>query len=177
MYHKIDSSFQTTNKAVYKRKKRNSHFDSPIKNNIDFYSDNFELKKFGTNQNNKINSDLYNSEITINVYKQKKKQKRKSLKYIEKNIKNKILDISIQIEKEENIESDLNKSNNLNISAIIKKKIDGDISPTPRNRTLNSIKSKNKDNKFIKKDLNESNSKLNLKQKSEIQIILPHFQN
>ena len=170
MYHKNDRSFQTANKEVYKGKKRNSHFDSPITNFVDFYSDNSELKKFGRNDN-KLNSDVDNSEISINLNNKKKRQRRKSLKFIEKNIKNKILDISIQIEKEENIRSDLNKDNNLNISAFIKKQIDGNSSPTPRNRTINSIKSKNKENKYIKKDLNESktNSKLSLKQKSDIQ--------
>ena len=88
MYQKNDRSFQTANKAVYKRKKRNSHFDSPIRNFVDFYSDNSELKKFGTNDN-KLNSDADNSQISLNLNNKKKRQRRKSLKFIEKNIKNK----------------------------------------------------------------------------------------
>ena len=73
MYQKNDRSFQTANKAVYKRKKRNSHFDSPIRNFADFYTDSSDLKKCGTNDN-KINSDVEDSEITINLHNKKKKQ-------------------------------------------------------------------------------------------------------
>ena len=142
-----ESSFQYHRNSINKtKKKRNSNFASPTGNILDLTSNNSELKRFGTNEG-KNTLDIENSQISLNIINRRKKStKRQSLKFIQKNIQNKILDMSMKIEKEENIASGVSKeNNNLNLSAFIIRQIEGenDYIPSPRNRTHNSIKLKN----------------------------------
>ena len=91
------------------------------------------LKRTGTNNIEK-NSELCTSPKSKSIDLIKKKTRRKSLKFIEKNIKNRLLDISIQIEKEENISCINPRDNKLNISTLIKNKINiGSEISTPKN--------------------------------------------
>ena len=154
-----ESSFQYHRNSINKtKKKRNSNFASPTGNILDLTSNNSELKRFVTNEG-KNTLDIENSQISLNIINRRKKStKRQSLKFIQKNIQNKILDMSMKIEKEENIASGVSKeNNNLNLSAFIIRQIEGenDYIPSPRNRTHNSIKLKNKERKSFK--LDESN--------------------
>ena len=157
-----ESSFKYFNKNIANNE-RSSILCSINRSNFNFDSNYSELKKFGTNEE-KNNSNVKNSKISLNLLNKRKKNK-KSLKSIEKNIKNKILDISMKIEKEENIESSLSKENNLNLSAFIKRQIDCDnyYIQTPKNTTLNNIKLRKKERKSFK--LEESN----INMKKEIQ--------
>ena len=142
--------------------KKDSKALSVIGKISDFNQNNSDLKRFGTNEI-KINSDN-DSEMSSRMLRKKKKfQKRCSLKYIEKNIKNRILGISMKIEKEEN--SGIIKDNNdLNLSTFIKNQIDGEhaFPSTQINKKYNNKLKRNSENKTMKFDLNDSNSKLNL---------------
>ena len=98
--YKKNTSFQY-NFSKNKRRKRNSIVGSSTRRMLNLHSNNIELKRYGTNEL-KINSELDNSQISIGLLSKKYKMSNsKSLKFIEKNIKNKLLDISMQIEKEE----------------------------------------------------------------------------
>ena len=156
------SNYEKKNQSYNITQKRDSKALTFIGNISDFNQNNSDLKRFGTNELKK-NSDN-DSEISSNILRKKKKfQNRCSLKYIEKNIKNRILDISMKIEKEEN--SGITKdNNNLNLSTFIKKQIDGEhvFPSTPKNKKYNNNLKRNSENKTMKFDLNESNSKLNL---------------
>ena len=129
-------------------KKRNSIVGSPTRNKLILKGNNEELKRFKTNEL-KIDSDIEQSQLGELC--KNDKSNGKSLKFIEKNIKNKILDISMKIEKEENITSVI-KENNLNLSILVLKQIEGDYG-------YNGKKLKSK---TFKNDLNISNSKINL---------------
>ena len=103
------TNYENNNKTNKNKQKRKSNNFSPVRNAFELNSHTSEIKRFGTNEL-KIDTDYENSEISTNLLNRKKKFKnRKSLKFIEKNIQNRILDISMQIEKEENITSGLNK--------------------------------------------------------------------
>ena len=130
------------------------------------------LKKSGTNTNILNNSELCTSQKSFNII--KKKTRRKSLKFIEKNIKNRLLDISMQIEKEENISCINQRDNNLNISTLIKNKIDGESEiSSPKNRlSVNFIRTKKKfsEVKNFKLEISDNNSKNNLSKNEVHQI-------
>ena len=165
----FQNHFEFINKSNKNYQKRNSNGPSRFTNYLGLNTNNSELKRASTNEL-EIMSELENSKISSNLFHKKKKfSNRKSLKFIEKNIKNRILDISLQIEKEDNMRSVILKdNNNLNLSTFIKKQIEGENihSSTPPNRIFTSrkLKSKNRENKIMKFDLNESNSKQNLMQ-------------
>ena len=165
----FQNHFEFINKSNKNYQKRNSNGPSRFTNYLGLNTNNSELKRASTNEL-EIMSELENSKISSNLFNKKKKfSNRKSLKFIEKNIKNRILDISLQIEKEDNMRSVILKdNNNLNLSTFIKKQIEGENihSSTPPNRIFTSrkLKSKNRENKIMKFDLNESNSKQNLMQ-------------
>jgi len=130
-----------------------------------------DLKRTETNNYILDSSEIRQSQKSINVINLKNNHRRKSLKFIEKNIKNRLLDISIQIEKEENISCINPKENNLNISAFIKNKIDGesDVS-SPKNRlsvNINWTKKKNSEVKNFKFENSDNNSKNNLLPKND----------
>ena len=170
----FNSNLEFISKSHKNRKKGNN---SPIRNYLANHSQPSDLKRSSINKL-KINSDLNNSDISSNLFNIKKKRldKRKSLKFIEKDIKNKILDLSILIEKEDNIASGISKeyNNNLNLSTFIKKQIDGeyDCPTSPKNKLINNkkIKGKNVENKIEKFDLNESLSKQSLMQNTNNSI-------
>ena len=148
------------------KKTRNSVYGSPTRNALELKGKMPELKRAGTNEYKK-NNDLDNSKLTI--FRNRKSTNLQSLKFIEKNIKNKILDISIQIEKEDNnISSGYKGENNLNLSTFIKKQIDGEFDFSPKNKIINS---KNCINKSFKNDYSGSNIKLSILQKSDYQKI------
>ena len=130
-----------------------------------------DLKRTGTNNYILDSSEIHQSKKSIKVINLKNNHRRKSLKFIEKNIKNRLHDISIQIEKEENISCINPKENNLNISAFIKNKIDGesDVS-SPKNRlsvNINWTKKKNSEVKNFKFENSYNISKNNLLPKND----------
>ena len=131
-------------------KKRNSIVGSSTRNKLILKGNNEELKRFKTNEL-KIDSDIEQSQLGELC--KNDKSNGKSLKFIEKNIKNKILDISMKIEKEENLTSVI-KDNNLNLSTLVLKQIEGDYGYITNGKKLKS--------KTFKNDLNMSNSKINL---------------
>ena len=150
------------------KKTRHSVYGSPVRNALELNGNMPQIKKAGTNELKK-SKDLDNSNLTI--LKKRKNSNLQSLKFIEKNIKNRILDISIQIEKEDNIASGIIIDNNLNISTYIKKQIDGDNDFSPKSKNINS---KNCINKSLKNDVSGSHIKLSILQKSDYQKI-PSF--
>ena len=161
------------------KRKRNSIVGSPVRNTLELNRSSIQIKRSGTNFISTI-SDLNDSRTSINVKDIKNiSKKRKSLKYIEKNIKNKLLDISLQIEKEENdgnISCIISKKNNLDLSTFIKRHIDGesDFSKTPKHRAINNKffkLNRNSEVKRMKLSISDTTtSKISLLQKSEINI-------
>ena len=144
------------------KEKRNSNF-SPInkKNYFEINNDILEMKRYGAhyNKNKNKNKNQENSYYSINPSGFKG---RNSYKDLEQNIMNKILDISMRIEKEENIISSTNNNeNNLNLSTLVKSRIDGESDSIyhSKNKTNNKLKLKNKSNLNLK--LNMSNSSPN----------------
>ena len=173
-HNKNNQSFQYNNNRVSMsnkaKKKRNSIYGSPTRNNLKLNNNIPELKRAGTNEIKRNSDDLDNSQINLKIFNRKRKYSNiQSLKNIEKNIKNRILDISIQIEKEENINSTINKDNNLNISTFIKNKIDGEYDFSPKNNK--KVSSKKTVNKTVKLDNSESNVKASALSKNAFQKV------
>jgi hypothetical protein len=126
------------------KKKKNSNF-SPTNNDIS------PIKRYKTHYKKNKNKNQEKSDYSVSPSKLKGYT---SYKDLEQNIMNKILDISMRIEKEENIiSSTQNYENNLNLSTFVKSHKDRE--------SRNNYKSKNK-----------KNSKLKLKKKSNINLKL-----
>ena len=152
------------------KRKRYSVYGSQARNILELNNNLSELKRAGTNELKKNSDDLDNSQVTFNMINKKRKHSYiQSLKFIEKNTKNKILDISIQIEKEDIIDSVISKNNNLNLSTYIKKQIDRELNSSPKNHK--AVNNKKIMNKNIKSDISENNLKLSLLQKNEFQKV------
>jgi len=158
-YNYKKSSFH--NSSIQKiKEKRNSNFSPTNKKNyFEINNDIPTMKKYQTHyKNNKNqNKSLEKSNHSINPSKFKG---RNSIKDLEQNIMNKILDISMKIEKEENIISSTNNNeNNLNLSVLVKSRIDGenDSFYQTKNKNNNKLKLKNKSNINLKLDMSKSN--------------------
>ena len=146
--------FQTDNKN-----KNSNSIISSIKGNGLELNKATSIKRSITNYGKKISKENENKGCSTSIVnKQPRSKKRKSLKYIEKTIMNKLLDISIQIEKEENFTSDINNKENLKLSTFIKKQIelDNDNSFISKEKTSNRLRLKNSSNPNTKLDLSES---------------------
>jgi hypothetical protein len=106
-------SIQKLDVSSIKNKLKNTVVGSPSRK-LELNNNSIDLKRSGTNNNLKY-SELFTSQKSSNLI--KAKTRRKSLKFIEKDIKNRLLDISILIEKEESISCIHSRDNNLNISS------------------------------------------------------------
>ena len=157
-------NFENKIQSYQNNKNKDSKALSFIGEISELNKNNSELKRTSASELKKKSDN--DSEVSMNLLAKKKKfQNRCSLKYIEKNIKNRIIDISMKIEKEENsVMAKDNNNNNLNLSTFIKKQIDGeyDFPNIPKNKRYNNNIKKLSDNKIVKFDLNESSSKINL---------------
>ena len=125
----------------------------------------------GTNLNFYTKKEQEKSFYSINS----RFKKKDSLKVLEKTIINKIFDISMRIEKEDNFLTGVNnkENNNLNLSALILNNIEGDIDNSILSKSVLSNTNKLKLRKESKLDLSKSsiNSKQTLIPKNEKSII------
>ena len=187
-HHSTQYNFARISMSNKVKRKRHSVYGSPSRNILELNNNIPELKSAGISELKKNLEDLDNSQVTLNMINNRKRKHSymQSLKFIEKNIKNKILDISIQIDKEDIINSVISKNNNSNLklSAYIKKQIDGELDSSPKNnksfnnksfhnKSFNNKSFNNKKiiNKNIKSDISENSLKLSFLQKSEFQKI------
>ena len=170
-HHSVQYNFAHISMQNKAKRKRYSVYGSPARNILELKNNLPELKRAGTNELKKNSDDLDNSLVTFNMINKKRKHSYiQSLKFIEKNIKNKILDISIQIEKEDVINSVISKNNNnLNLSTYIKKQIEGELDSSPKNHK--AINNKKIMNKNLNTDISENSLKLSLVQKNEFQKV------
>ena len=153
-YNNKKSNFY--NSSIQKKKeKRSSNFSPKNKKNyFEINNDILEMKRYGAHYNKNKNQE--NSYYSINPSGFKGCN---SYKYLEQNIINKLLDISMRIEKEENIISSTNNNeNNLNLSTLVKSRIDGESDSIyhSKNKTNNKLKLKNKSNLNLKLDMSNS---------------------
>ena len=155
-YRKIKSNFYSSSIQKIKEK-RNSNFSPTNKNNyLEINNDISEMKRYGTHYNKNQNQEK--SYYSTNPSRFKGIN---SFRDLEQNIMNKILDISMKIEKEENIISSTNNNeNNLNLSTLVKSRIDGenDSIYQSKSKTNNRLKLKNKSNFNLKLDTSKSSA-------------------
>jgi len=133
-----------------------------------------KIKRSGTNLNLYAKKEQEKSFYSINS---KYKNNNNSIKILEKTIINKILDISMRIEKEDNFLTGVNnkENNNLNLSALVLNNIEGDTDNSFLSKSLLSNNNKLRLKKESKLDLSKSsaNSKLSLVSKNEKSILKP----
>ena len=154
-YSNKKSNFYSSLQKI--KEKRNYNF-SPInkKKYLEENNDISEMKRYATHYNKNKNKNQEKSYYSISPSRFKDHNTYKDL---EQNIMNKILDISLKIEKEENIISlTHHNENNLNFSTLIKSRIDGESDSIyqSKNKTNRKLKVKNKSNTNLKLDISKS---------------------
>jgi len=139
-YNNKKSNFNNSSIPKIKEKRNSNYSPSYKKNYFEKNEDISTMKRSDTYYNKNKNQD--NSFQTKNPTNFKN---RNSIKDLEQNIMNKILDISMRIEKEEGILNSINNDeNNLNLSTLVKSHIDeeNDIIHQTKKKANNKLKLK-----------------------------------
>ncbi len=156
-YNNKNSNLNNSSIPKIKEKRNSNYSPSYKKNYFEMNEDISTMKKSDTyyNKNKKQDKSFQTKNPTIF-------KNRNSIKDLEQNIMNKILDISMRIEKEEGILSSINNDeNNLNLSTLIKSHIDeeNNIIYQTKKKVKNKLKLKNKSNNNLKLDISKSSAK------------------
>ena len=156
-YNNKKSNFKNSSIKNIKEKRNSIFSPTNRKKFLESNNDIPTMKRSDTHYNKNKNKNQEKSSYSINPLRFKG---RHSFKNLEQNIMNKILDISMRIEKEEDaLSSNINNEKNFKLSTLIKSRIDGDNDNNlyqSENKSNKSLKLKNKPNINLKLDISRS---------------------